>query len=312
MAIDSMRIQINKNFAFLGDFANWQKNAITPISELSEKINSMESVSPSGIEKLIQVEFESLMRSDDFYCLSESPEISSIFMGSPKSSPLAEYFNQSENKSAFLQTAFLHEIGHAIFDPIFSRTSHNKTAKLRTIHSALSGASLADEIPPIENYEQRHFLVNYLGQRMEERFCDSLSLLASAKLGIPVSSSEELISNRSKEVDFSPYDTSSTLSAILRDIESGNIPPSSLSLRQCAELARDFALAGFRQDLSHPILSDPIQIEDLKETFSLISLGGPRFFQERLDSRRICAASSSNARDSADVNPSENRSSRLG
>lgn len=302
-----MKIQINRNFAPLGPSARWQAIAFSPIAEISSKIDFPE------IKKTIQVTLKSSKRNQlDFYHESISPEESSIFIRSPEYPPLSEYFAQSENKPAFLQVAFLHEIGHAIFDPIFRRAAHNQPAKLRTIHSDLSGSSLADEIPAIKNDEHRNFLVSYLGQRLEERFCDSFAVLASAKLGVPISSSEELASNRSKEAELFLYDTSSTLSKILQDIGSGSIRPSSLDLMRCADLAKSFALEVFRQDLSHPCLSYPKLIEALIEAHPHLSVGGLRFFQERLDSRRSTAHPLRQDSDSIFTDPSESRSSRLG
>lgn len=281
--------------------------ARSSISEISERIDF------PRIELAITVGFDSFRIEHDFYCEPESPGSSSylIAMGNPKLSPLLDHFGQSGNKSAFLQTSFLHEIAHAIFDPIFSRVSHSQIAKLRTIHSDLSGSSLADEIPLAANNEHRNFLVDYLGDRMEERFCDSFSILASAKLAVPISSSRELASNRSKEADFSLYDTAHTLSRILQEIESGSISPSSLDLMQCADLAKSFALDGFRQDLSHPCLSDIERIGSLMKDRPSISLGGARFFQERLDSRRAPSCPSGQAFDGASLNPSDIRASRF-
>lgn len=275
-----MRIQIKKSFILRGGLAEWQSEAVPPVEEISKRIDFPE------INQTIHVGFESLEKDHDFYHKNKdnNASISLIVLGKPKFLPLSTHYSESKNKHDFLQIAFLHEIGHSIFGSLFSCSTSNPAYKLRTIFSDLSGASLADEIHENIFDDAREFLVRRLGNRLEERFCDSFAMLASASLGMQPSSLNELIENRTKEPFFSDYDNSDTLSQLLQRISERSHISSPLSMMECAIQAKEFALKGFRDDLGIKHLSDSSWLES--QTASLRASKGPQSFQERLQHRR--------------------------
>lgn len=192
-------------------------------------------------------------------------------------------WNQSGNRKFFLQTAFLHEIGHAIFNATFERTAYSQSEILRTACSP-AGVALSSRLEPARKGEEksRDILMRKLGARFLEGFSDVIAVLAGKSLNIPDEAREELFRMRAREGSLAPYDTSKVVRAAINLVDAGNADISSLS--KCVSIAKNIVMEGFGQD----IRALGIESQEWKALREVLSLqrGSSAFILPKIARRR--------------------------
>lgn len=233
--------------------SKWKSFARESISELLLKTDFFD------VDSLVEILFFSAKDKPEFHHQS-AISYERVFLGIPKTSPLSDSWNMSRNQAAFLQTAFLHEIGHAIFNKTFNRVMEANV--LLNIQPS-SGRGFLDEIKwpkgkgqsdvDIREYEaamEIHMrLLDDLGIRFKEQFSDVVAFAAGKALGIPEGTLRLQLLLRSAEEPNSPYDTSDALRIAQKRLASR--PNEISSLSRCAAMAESIVMESLRADFQN-------------------------------------------------------------
>lgn len=245
---------------------------------ISEKITDEKFFDASGN---VKIQFLASQKEPCFN-FKKVEEIETISLGEPKDGRVKDMWDIAEDKVAFLQLAFLHEVGHVLFKKFFGDQT-NDFSVLRTVQPK-DGRGFLDEFLPatLGAEKKREEFLMIQGARLKEMFSDTVSILAGAALNIPTESLSLLYVGRIAEEKHTQYDTSRAIRMARRHLRENGTPT---AISQCASIAEQLALETLKVELQEAGLLEKPETFNPGKISTLSHL--EKEMAEKLNKRRL-------------------------